>query len=33
MEVQQQWFQDIPGHIAQADANWPQILVGATAPQ
>ena len=29
-EVQKQWVQDIPGHIAKADANWPDALVGAT---
>lgn len=29
-EVQQQWVQDIPGNIAKADANWPDVLVGAT---
>ncbi|MEM9447730.1 MAG: YHS domain-containing (seleno)protein [Cyanobacteria bacterium P01_E01_bin.6] len=24
--VQQQWTQDIPGNIALADGNWPEIL-------
>lgn len=28
-EVQQQWVQDIPGNIALADANWPDVLKGA----
>ena len=28
-EVQEQWVEDIPGNIAKADANWPDILVGA----
>ncbi|MGF1536247.1 MAG: YHS domain-containing (seleno)protein, partial [Elainellaceae cyanobacterium] len=28
LEVQQQWLTDVPGHIAMADANWPEILVG-----
>ncbi|MGB5769057.1 MAG: YHS domain-containing (seleno)protein [Crocosphaera sp.] len=27
-KVQQEWIQDIPGNIAKADANWPDILVG-----
>ena len=31
--VQQQWMQDIPGRIAQADARWPKVLVGATVFQ
>ncbi len=28
-EVQQQWVRDIPGNIAKADANWPDVLIGA----
>ena len=28
-EVQQQWIQDIPGNIAKADTNWPDVLIGA----
>ncbi len=24
--VQELWEQDVPGHIARADANWPRIL-------
>jgi YHS domain-containing protein len=32
-EVQQQWLQDIPGNIAKADANWPEILVGGVVHQ
>ncbi|NJR65806.1 MAG: YHS domain-containing protein [Leptolyngbyaceae cyanobacterium CRU_2_3] len=32
-EVQRQWMQDIPGHILQADANWPKVLIGATVFQ
>jgi hypothetical protein len=23
--VQSQWAEDIPGHIARGDANWPKI--------
>jgi hypothetical protein len=23
--VQSQWAEDIPGHIAKGDANWPKI--------
>lgn len=26
--VQQQWEQDIPGHVAKADVNWPKLLKG-----
>ena len=26
--VQKQWEQDIPGHIANADVNWPKLLKG-----
>ncbi len=26
LEVQQQWFEDIPGNIARADAFWPEVL-------
>jgi len=29
-EVQQQWVQDIDGHITQADENYPDVLEGAT---
>lgn len=25
-EVQKLWVQDIPGNIAKADANWPEVL-------
>lgn len=25
-EVQERWEQDIPGHIRNADANWPSVL-------
>lgn len=25
-EVQQNWAQDIPGHIKAADGNWPKVL-------
>jgi YHS domain-containing protein len=25
--VQRQWRQDIPGNIARADANWPEVLI------
>lgn len=25
-QIQARWERDIPGHIAQADANWPQVL-------
>lgn len=25
-EVQARWSQDIPGHIAKGDRNWPQVL-------
>ena len=28
-EVQQQWLKDVPGNIALADANWPDVLKGA----
>jgi len=28
LDVQQQWMQDVPGNIALADDNWPEILVG-----
>jgi len=24
--IQQRWEKDIPGHIAQANQNWPQVL-------
>ncbi|NJO72997.1 MAG: YHS domain-containing protein [Leptolyngbyaceae cyanobacterium RM1_406_9] len=32
-EVQQQWLQDVPGNIAKADANWPEVLVGNVVHQ
>ncbi|MBL8544662.1 MAG: YHS domain-containing protein [Hyphomonadaceae bacterium] len=25
-EIQQRWEQDIPGHIREADTNWPRVL-------
>jgi YHS domain-containing protein len=25
-QIQQRWEKDIPGHIAQANQNWPQVL-------
>ena len=25
-KVQRQWEEDVPGHIAKADDNWPRIL-------
>lgn len=25
-EIQQRWEQDIPGHISNANANWPRVL-------
>jgi YHS domain-containing protein len=28
-DVQKQWLEDVPGHISQADAKWPDILNGA----
>jgi len=28
-EVQQQWVEDIPGHISLADEKWPKVLEGA----
>jgi len=29
-EVQAQWFEDIPGNIAKADAFWPNVLAAQT---
>ncbi|MGB0497455.1 MAG: YHS domain-containing (seleno)protein [Rubricella sp.] len=26
LDVRRRWERDIPGHIARADANWPEIL-------
>jgi YHS domain-containing protein len=26
LEVRERWLQDVPGHIAAADANWPKVL-------
>ena len=26
LAVQEDWEQDIPGHIASADVNWPRLL-------
>jgi YHS domain-containing protein len=31
--VQQQWLQDIPGNIARADANWPDVLANGIVHQ
>jgi YHS domain-containing protein len=28
-DVQKQWLEDVPGHISQADAKWPEVLEGA----
>lgn len=25
-DVQQTWLRDVPGHVAQADRNWPKIV-------
>ena len=32
-DVQRQWLQDVPGNIAKADVNWPEILVGGIVYQ
>ena len=26
MPIKERWLQDVPGHIAEGDANWPEIL-------